>query len=84
LTTIETLFINRDEASSSLGNGEKRGKIDKMFFCCRLWQLFFVNITALSKIISIKLILKVEKILLRKYNMIFKAKDAGVNRKRKP
>jgi hypothetical protein len=25
-----------------------------------------------------------KKILLRKYNMIFKAKDAGVNRKRKP
>jgi hypothetical protein len=25
-----------------------------------------------------------KKILLRKYNTIFKAKDAGVNRKRKP
>ena len=36
------------------------------------------------EILFIKLSMKVEIILLRKYNVIFNVKDAGVNRKRKP
>jgi hypothetical protein len=54
--------------------GEKRGKIDEMFFCCRFWQLFTKILWLFSKILSIKLSLKVEIILLRKYNMIFNVK----------
>ena len=30
----------------------KRGKIDKKFFCCGLWQLFFENVTALFENIN--------------------------------
>jgi hypothetical protein len=44
--------------------------------------LFSKILRRFSKILSIKLRLKVE-IILRKYNMIFNAKDAGANRKRK-
>jgi hypothetical protein len=33
----------------------KRGKIDKMFFCCGLWQLFFENFTALFENINYKM-----------------------------
>ena len=67
-----------------LGNGDNAGKLTKCFFVVGYCSFFPKILRLFSKILSIKLSLKVEIILLRKYNMIVNIKDAGVNRKRKP
>ena len=72
------------EASYPRIREKNTGKLTKCFFAVGCGSFFSKILRLFSKILSIKLSLKVEIILLRKYNMIFKAKDAGVNRKRKP
>jgi hypothetical protein len=59
----------------------KRGKLTKCFFAVGYGSFFSKILRLYWKILTIKWSLKVEIMLLRKYNMIFNVKDAAVNRK---